>query len=292
MEKKLTIFALSAISLLVSSCSNKEIDNNLPQKGQKALVTFSAKTESSQTTRANFKDIDGNSAAFRWELNDLVGIYASASNSLETLSAIEVYNNKATLQGNITVGDAYIGVYPKSVVKNKINEKSVTINIPATQTIPTTSSTNPKYIDPNALIQVGFTTSNVFEMATPCAYLKFHTGEKSNITWVKIVAYDENNQPYGIAGEVTVTKSETSSITLGTGSTSSNEVTCKYEGGSFPAGCEFAIAIRPGNYKKIVLTASDGTVKEATSMKPEGLSSADPSPLNLQRAYYYPMGNI
>lgn len=292
MKKFFNIIAFSAITLVVASCSSAT-DENTPQNGDKAYVKFSAGTESTVMSRANFKDLSGQSAAFKWELNDLVGIYSENGSTLETLTATEVADNEAVLEGNITVGTGYIGVYPKSAVVGKVSTKCVTVNIPANQTIPTTSTDSPKYVDPAAFIQVGFTTSNTFTMATPCAFLKFNTGTNDDITWVKVTAYDSAGNAYGIVGDVDVTKSETSSISLSTGSSSANTVTCTYQGGgAFPTGCGFGIAIRPGNYAKIVVETSDGIKKTATQMASSSLSTAEKTSLNFQRAYYYPMGEL
>jgi len=287
-----TILALSAAALIIASCSDST-NEVVPQKGEKALVTFGAETESTATTRANFADLKGTSAAFKWEDNDLVGIMAAGSSTVEQLTAGNCDGNKATLSGTITVGDYYLGVYPKSAIKSKGDaDNKVTVTIPAIQNVPVTSEANPQYVDPSAFIQVGYTHTNFFQMMTPCSFLRFNTGTKDNITWVKVTAYGENDAAYAIVGDVTVEKSVSSTISLSNEPGTQNEVTCKYNNGAaFPAGCTFGIAIRPGSYKKIVLTASDGTSKTATQLT----DPKDPTfktELTFERAFYYPMGNL
>lgn len=293
MKKFFDIIFCTAVIFFASSCSN-DLENNLPQKGEKSLLTFSTDTESPLITRGNFKNLSGDSAPFKWEMNDKIGIFSENSDNLEELSVISVNsssNNTATLQGIITVGDGYLGIYPKSAVRSKEDVNVVIVEIPDEQIVPVTSSENEQYIDPSALIQIGYTHTRSFTMMTPCSFLKFKTGLKDNIEWVKVTAYDANNNPYGIVGDVTVTKSESSSISLGNNPSSSNSVICKYAGGNFPQQCSFTIAIRPGQYHKLVLEASDGTRKTATSMMAnEELNITDN--LVFERAYFYPMGEI
>lgn len=294
MKNKKYFLAISAIAMLAVSCSD-DVVSNIPQKGEKALVTFSCDSEGSEQTRGNFADLSGQSAGFKWEMGDKVGIFTSGSNNLEEITVTEVSSsvNKAVLRGNITVGDHYLGVYPKSaiVAKGDADDK-VKVTIPAEQIVPITSTENNQFVDPKAFIQVGYTSSNAFQMMTPCSFLKFKTGAKNNIEWVKVSAYDGDDNPYAIVGDYTVTKSTSSSIALSTELSTQNVVTCRYKGGCFPANCSFGIAIRPGSYAKIVLEASDGTHKTATSMYDSGLTTHPSTSLVFERAYYYPMGEL
>ncbi len=283
------ILALSLAVYVYSSCT-EEVTNELPDDG---IFSFSAVVEES-LTRANFNDLSGQSCAFKWELGDIVGIYPAGSSEKKEVIATEVANNAATLTGtNIPSSTHYLGVYPSSAcVSIGSSSNVVKVNIPNEQVVPLSSAEKKQYVASNAFIQVGYTAGNEFTMMTPCSFLKFNTGNNSNIEWVKIQAFNSSNQPYGIVGDITVTKSATSSIELSQEGSSANEVICKYAGGKFPTDCDFAIAIRPGSYAKIVLTTNTGIEKTATTMKNPDLSTANPSPLSFARAYYYSMGTL
>ncbi len=287
MKKLISIAACFAVAFLSVSCSSDETDSNQPTKGEIAYMKFSAQGEESRLSRANFKDLQG-SCTFLWEEGDKLGVYTSGSNILEELTATIVSNNKAALEGAITVGDSYIVVYPKSAVKDKgSNNNSVWITLPAEQTIPESSTLDTKYIDPNAVVQVGYTTTKAIQMLTPCSYLKFNTGSHNDIKWVKVTAYNTDDSAYGIVGDYTVTMTESNSIELGTAPSSANSVTCKYAGGTFPANSSFAIAIRPGEYGKLVVTTDTGITHTATSM--ESTLTHDTNTMTLARANYYSM---
>lgn len=257
-----TILSITAISLFSSSCSSSG-DDILPQDNEKVFMTFGI-SQTDQLTRANFASLGSDYAAFRWEIDDVIGMCASVSSSFDQITVTSVVEDDrlASASGSVTFDTKFLAVYPRNAASQKINENTVRVILPITQRI----SSDNHCIDKNALLQIGYTTGGTIAMNTPCSFLVFNTGDNDNISWVKVTAYNSDNTPFGIVGDIEASKSESSSFELGKEHTATNEVTCTPSGTYFDSNRKYAIAIRPGKPGYLIVENSIGQKYKISKM--------------------------
>lgn len=279
------LFALSTATILTASCSS-ETDDIVSHDEDMIFATFSVSSENTSITRADLANLGQEFAGFRWDSNDLIAVSADNKSCFHniTVSNPKEDDATATAAGNVDKSsNGYLCVYPSTAAGTKVTNNKVNVSLPSSQTIEMQHS-----IAKNALLQVGYTKGidSKISFGTPCSFLAFHSGA-NNIKSISVVA-TQNNQPYGIVGNIEVEVTETSSFKETSIGTSTNTVTCNYHDGQtcFPTDKYYAIAIRPGHPDLLQITVTY-VVNSQEKTKVFKLTDKVGAQLLFDRAYYY-----
>lgn len=261
MKKINAILALSAIALSMVSCSSDKDEAIVPQEGEKVHVSFEVSVKKPDATRADLNVTGNGYASMIWITGDEIGVSSDEYDHVDPIyvrvDPESTNTQRATAEGMVnSTSGGYLCIYPKVAFLSKVDKNSAIISIPNYQDI-----SEGFQICQSAFLQVGYTkkSSNFINMETPCSFLVFNTGDHSDIKEVDVTAYDKENNPYSIAGAISVKKTGTSGFDQVAGNTIGdnpvyNKISCLYHYGSFfPKRHNFAIAIRPGRPDKLVI---------------------------------------
>ena len=276
--KKLIYIAGIALAAFLSSCTVEQFDSD----GAAGKTIINA-VMSQDITRTVMGDKTGeNKYPVTWQSTDRIAVNGVTATSIEVKSPA----SNAAFTFASAVAAPYCAVYPASAyVADSYNssEKSVHINIPATQTYTAGS------FDPAAGILVGYSAEDgniTFKQAV--AYMKITVsggGTLANIKSIKIWSEDHRR----ISGDFKMDCSGEAVIADGAFGGSSITLDCGVSG--VAQGIPMVIALPAQNYPsgmKMLITDVDGNYQEITSWANEWGTVDASKPMVLSAGTVYP----
>ena len=252
--KKYLFFAAIAIAALVS-CQKEIVKDEVSVKPGFVKITLSAQSDVDSKASLN-----GNQVI--WEVGEKVAVFTAADASPLEFTVNNVEGTTVKFCGEIPAGtESFVAAYPYENAVSWDKAKVVTMKV-ANQAVTAAQS-----VDPKALASVAWFTN---AEATPVfkntlALLKFTVGV-DGVKRVKIAAESKG----ALAGNVSVTVSETDAPAVAGASAAVIEVACE-EG--FTKDAPYYAAVIPSEYKgfyvntyvgedvKLLYTAAEGTIK-------------------------------
>ena len=224
--------ATTAILLLPLACEKENEEQNPVPVSDKVSVSLSATGEPTDKAFIDFSQAQ----TVRWADDDLIAVFDGTTKNQFSTDAGTNSGATATFSGEVTAGYSNLyAVYPYSAA-GSLSGSSLSVTVPAAQTVSATAS-----VDPAAIVSVGLVDAGTVEFKQVCGLLKFQI-DTTNIT--KVILHGTN-----LAGTATVgADGVLSSVTSG-----EDIIEITYSGGCFAEDRYFA-AVLPGTTAANVFT--------------------------------------
>ena len=224
--------ATTAILLLPLACEKENEEQNPVPVSDKVSVSLSATGEPTDKAFIDFSQAQN----VRWADDDLIAVFDGTTKNQFSTDAGTNSGATATFSGEVTAGYSNLyAVYPYSAA-GSLSGSSLSVTVPAAQTVRATAS-----VDPAAIVSVGLVDAGTVEFKQVCGLLKFQI-DTTNIT--KVILHGTN-----LAGTATVgADGVLSSVTSG-----EDIIEITYSGGCFAEDRYFA-AVLPGTTAANVFT--------------------------------------